>query len=72
MGASFKTPPAETHLECRHHLVHRDTANAATNNMILDALLKIVRETGSSNNTKQLMMGSEYSGIEVHGRRLTI
>jgi len=42
-GASSNTPPAETPLHHRHHLAHRDAANAATGNMTLDSQLKIVR-----------------------------
>jgi len=34
--------------ECRHKLVHRDAANAATKHMTQDAHLKLVCMTGSS------------------------
>ena len=34
---SSDTPPAETQLQRRHHLVHHDAANAATKNMTPDA-----------------------------------
>jgi len=52
MGASSNTPPAGTQLQRIHHSVHCDAANAATNNVTLDAQFKIVRETGSSKNKK--------------------
>ena len=50
MGASSNTPPTETQLQRRHHSVHRDAGNAATENMTLDAQLKIVCKTGSNKN----------------------
>jgi len=64
MGASPNTPPAETQLQRRHHLAHRDAANAATKNITLDSQFKIVRKTGSSKNKKQHTIGCEYSQIE--------
>jgi len=51
-GASSNMPPAETQLQPRHHLAHRDAANAATENMNLDAQLNIVHTSGSSRNKK--------------------
>jgi len=42
MGASANTPPAETQLQCKHHLVHHNAANAATEHNALDAHLNIV------------------------------
>jgi len=36
-GASFNLPPAETKLQRRHWLDHHVAANAATENMTLDA-----------------------------------
>jgi len=49
-GASSNTPPAETQLPRRDHLVHLNAANAATENMTLDPQLKIVGQPGSSKN----------------------
>jgi len=72
MGASSNTLPAETQLQRRHHLAHRDAANAATGNMALDAQLKIVRRTESSTNEKAHAFGCKYSRIKVDYRQLTI
>jgi len=44
-GASSNMRLAETQLQCRHHLAHRDAGIAATKTMTLDAQLKIVRKT---------------------------
>jgi len=66
------TPPGETQLQRRHHLVHHDAANGATENMTLDAKLKIVRKTGSSKNKTQHAIACRCSRIEVHGRQLMI
>ena len=57
MRASSNTPPTETHLECRHHLVHRDSAHAFTQDLTLDAQLNISHITGSSKNIKQRAIG---------------
>jgi len=65
-------PTAETQLQRRHHLAHRDTANAATTNMTLDAQLNIVRKTESSKNKHQHMIWCENSWIRVDGRQLMI
>jgi len=65
MGISSNMPPAEPQLECRHHLAHRDAANAATENVTPDAQFKIVRKTGRSKNMKQHAIGCEYSRIMV-------
>ena len=72
MGASSNTPPAGTQLQCIHHSVHRDAANAATKNVTLDAQLKIVRETGSSKNKKQHATGLKCGPIEVLDHQLMI
>jgi len=72
MGASAPMPPADTQLQHRHHLAHRDAANAATNKKTLDAELKIVRETESSKDMKQHVIGCEYSQIKVDDRQLMI
>ena len=72
MGASSNMPPAETQLQPRKHLVHRNTANAATENMTLDIQLRIVRKTGSGKHRKQDAIGSKCSHIEVHGHQSMI
>ena len=71
-GASSNTPPAETQLQHRHHLVHRNVANPATENMTLDAKTMIVCKTGSSKNKKQPAIGCKCSRIELHSRQLMI
>jgi len=71
-SASSNTPPAETQLQCRHDLAHRNASNAATENMTLDAQLNIVRQTGSGKNKKQHAIRCEYSRIEVDDRQLMI
>jgi len=45
----------------RYQLVHRNTANAATNSMPPDANFKIVHKTGSSMNKKQFAVGCKYN-----------
>jgi len=60
MRAYLNMPPAETQLKHRHHLAHRDAANAATENMTLDAQLGIEHKSGSSKNKKQHATGCEY------------
>jgi hypothetical protein len=59
MGASSNAPLAETQLQPRHQLVHRDAAIAATENMAQDAHLKNVRKTGRINNRQQHAIGFE-------------
>jgi len=71
-GCFIQQPPAETHSQLRHHLVHSDAANAATDNMTLDAQLNIVGKTGSSKNEKQHAIRCMCSRIEVHGCQLMI
>ena len=71
-GVSSRLPSAETKLQRRHHLAHRDTANAATTNMTLDAQLNIVRRTESSKNNPQQTIWCENSWIRVDGRPLMI
>jgi len=58
-GASSNAPLAETQLQRRHQLVHRDAAIAATENMALDAHLKKVRKTRRSNNRQHHAIGCE-------------
>jgi len=71
-GASSNTPPAETQLQCRHDFVHHDAANAATENMTVDAQLKMVCRTRSSRNDKQHAHGYEYGRIVEDGCQLMI
>jgi len=58
-GASSNAPLAETQLQRRHQLVHRDAANAATKSIAQDAHLKNVCKTGRSNNRQQHAIGCE-------------
>jgi len=67
MCASSNAPLAETQQQCRHQLVHRDAAIAATEHMAQDADLKMVRKTRRSNNRKQHAIGCEYLHIDVTG-----
>ena len=68
-GASSNTPPAETQLKRRHHSLHHDGANAATDNITLDAQLIILRRTRRSKDKKQHVSGCKCCHIEVHGRQ---
>jgi len=58
-GASSNAHLAETQLQRRHQLVHRDAAIAATENMGPDAHLSKARNTGRSNNRQQHAIGCE-------------
>jgi len=58
-GASPNAPLAETQLQRRHQLVHRDAAIAATENMAQNAGLKKVRKSGRSNNRQPHSIGCE-------------
>jgi hypothetical protein len=60
MGAASNTPLINTTQEHRHQLVHRDAANAATNDVTQDANLKIVKKTESSKNKNQHAIQCEY------------
>jgi len=71
-GTSFNAPLAETQLQCRHQLVHRNAAIAAAENMAQDAHLKKVRKTGRSNNRQQHAIGCEQLHINIEGSQLTI
>jgi len=71
-GATSNPAIIGTQLECRHQFVHRDAANTATKHMTQDAHLKIMHETGSSENKKQHAVGCEYIRIEVNGHQLTV
>jgi hypothetical protein len=66
-GASSKGPLAETQLQRRHQLVHREAAIVDTENMAQDAHLKKVRKTGSSNNRQQYASGCEELHIDIEG-----
>jgi hypothetical protein len=59
MGASSNAPLADTQLQLRHQLVHRDAAIAATKNMAQDTHLKKVGKTGCNNNRQQHAIGCE-------------
>jgi len=72
MAILSNTPPAETQLQRRHHLSHRDAANAATEDMTQDGQSKIVHKTGRSKNEEQPAIGCKCGHIEVHGRQLMI
>jgi len=71
-GTSSNMPPAETQLQCTHHLAHRDAANAATKNMTLNTQLRIVYDTGSCKDKKQHGIGCDHTRIEVDGSQLII
>jgi len=58
-GAQSNALPTVTQLQCRHQLVHRDAANAATKNMTQDTHLHMVRNTGSRKNIDQYASGCE-------------
>ena len=62
-------PPLRKNPNHRHQLVHREDANAATNDMTQDAHLKIVRTTRSSNNKIQHAIGWAYICIAVNGHQ---
>jgi hypothetical protein len=61
-----------TQQERRHKLVHRDPANVATEHMIQDAHLQIIRKTGSSKNMKQDAVGGEYILFGANRSQLTV
>jgi len=58
--------------QCRHQLVHRDAADAATRNMTQDTHLTIVRRTGSRRIKQQHAVGCKYKHIVVNSRRLIV
>ena len=61
-----------TQQECRHQLVHREAADAATKHMTEDVHLKIVCKTGSCTNKKQHAVGCDYLQTAVNGCQLTV
>jgi len=61
-----------TQQECRHQLVHREAADAATKHMTEDADIQIVRRTGRSTNKKQHAVRCEYLHTAVNSRQLTV
>jgi len=71
-SASSNIPPIETQLHCRHQLVHRNTTNAATENITQYAHLTLVRKSGSSMNKKPHMIGCAYSYHQAASHQLTI
>jgi len=71
-GTTSNTDILGTQQECRHKLVHRDAANAATKHMTQDAHVKIVRKPGSRKNKKQHAVGCEYIHIEAKGGQLIV
>jgi hypothetical protein len=66
-GAISHTEILGTQQDCRHKLVHRDAADAATKPMTKDAHLKIIRKTDNRRNGKQHAVGCEYIHIEAIG-----
>jgi len=50
MGTSSNATLVGTEQQCRHQLVHLNAANAASENITLDAHLKIIRKTRNSKN----------------------
>jgi len=62
-GASSNAPLAETQQQCRHQLVHRDAAIAATENMTQDAHLKkyVKPDTSIIGSSMQLDVSSSIS-----------
>ena len=71
-GTRSDTSLIGTEQERRHQLVHRDAADAATRNIILDAHFTIVSRTGTSKNTKQHAVGDTYMHSMVNGHRLYV
>jgi len=59
-------------LKLRYHLIHRHTADAATENMSLDAQLTIVHNIRNSKNKQQNNIQCEYICIQVDGRQHAI
>jgi len=71
-GDTLNTEILGTQQECRHKLVHRNAANAATKHVTQDAHLKMVRKTGNSKNKKQHAVGCDYIHIEANSGQLTV
>jgi hypothetical protein len=65
-------PLVETQQQCRDLVVHCDPAIAASKNTAQDALLKIIRKTGRSNNSHQHPIGYEKLYIDVEGGQQTM
>jgi len=72
VGATSNMEILGTQQDCRHKLVHRDVANAATKHMTQDTNLEFVRKIWSSKNKKQHAVGCEYMHIEGNGGQLTV
>jgi hypothetical protein len=71
-NASSNTPVAGAQQQCRHHLVHRDAAVAATENMAQDPHSTQVHNTARSNNKNQHAIGWELLHIDIEGGQVTI
>jgi len=71
-GALSNTSFIGTQQECRHQLVYREAAEAATKQITQDGHLKIIRKTGSSTNMKQHAVGCEYLHTMVNSGQLTV
>jgi len=69
MGASSNGSVEGTQQQRRHQLVHREAPNVATENMTLDAHLKIICTTASRTNITQHAIGCEYVHIMVYGHQ---
>jgi len=61
-----------TQQECRHWLVHCDTANTANKHITQGEHSKIAHKTGRNKNKKLHAVGSDYTHIEVNGRQWTV
>jgi hypothetical protein len=72
MGASSSMSQTAPQHQRRFHLVHRDAAIAATEDMTLDTPLETDFSMRSSKNMKQHAIGCEYIQIEFDSRQLTI
>jgi len=71
-GATSNMDILGTQQECRHKLVHRDAANAATKHKTQDSHVKIIHKTGSRKNKNQHSVGCEYIHIEAKGGQLAV
>jgi len=71
-GTISNTSLIGTQQERQRQLVHRDAANAATNNIPQDAHLKIVSKTVSSQNMTQQAVGCEYIHEKVNDPQSTV
>jgi len=72
VGATSNMSIIGTQQERRHHLVHCDAADVATNHITPDSHLKLIRKMGNRQNKKKPAVGCEYMRIKVNGRQLTV